>query len=183
MPAGARPAAAGGMGVRVVPDRSPVDDPSLTRAPGGGGPGGRRVSELPSGAVTFLFSDIEGSTRLVKTLRGRYGHLPGIGDRNGEVETLNDLGTLQKVRGDLRQAVSCHRQALDLARQIGSSRDEAHALAGLGQCEMAAGRISSAEGRLRQALEIFQRIGAAEAADVSAELQALTYDRPATQGP
>jgi class 3 adenylate cyclase len=30
------------------------------------------VGELPSGAVTFLFSDIEGSTRLVKTLRERY---------------------------------------------------------------------------------------------------------------
>jgi len=30
------------------------------------------MTELPSGAVTFLFSDIEGSTRLVKTLRDRY---------------------------------------------------------------------------------------------------------------
>jgi hypothetical protein len=70
--------------------------------------------------------------------------------------------------------VSCHRQALDLARQIGSSWDEANALAGHGRCEMAAGRISTAEGRLWQALEIFQRIGAAEAADISAELQALT---------
>ena len=35
---------------------------------------------------------------------------------------------------------------------------------------------------LRQALEIFQRIGAAEAADVSAELQALTDARPAAYG-
>ena len=35
---------------------------------------------------------------------------------------------------------------------------------------------------LRQALEIFQRIGAAEAADVSAELQALTDARPAAPG-
>src|SRR5579859_731142 len=33
MPPGARPAAAGGMGVRVVLDRTPVDDPSLNRAP------------------------------------------------------------------------------------------------------------------------------------------------------
>jgi class 3 adenylate cyclase len=30
------------------------------------------VAELPSGAVTFLFSDIEGSTRLVKQLRERW---------------------------------------------------------------------------------------------------------------
>jgi class 3 adenylate cyclase len=33
------------------------------------------LSELPSGAVTFLFSDIEGSTRLVKTLRERYARV------------------------------------------------------------------------------------------------------------
>ena len=68
---------------------------------------------------------------------------------------------------------SCHQQALDLARQIGSALEEAHALAGLGRCARAAGRTAEAEDRLRQALAIFQRIGAAEAADVSAELDAL----------
>jgi YVTN family beta-propeller protein len=31
------------------------------------------MAEVPSGAVTFLFTDIEGSTRLVKQLRDRYG--------------------------------------------------------------------------------------------------------------
>jgi YVTN family beta-propeller protein len=33
------------------------------------------MTELPSGAVTFLFTDIEGSTRLVKQLRERYGEV------------------------------------------------------------------------------------------------------------
>ena len=33
------------------------------------------MSGLPSGAVTFLFTDIEGSTRLVKALRGRYAEV------------------------------------------------------------------------------------------------------------
>jgi YVTN family beta-propeller protein len=33
------------------------------------------MTELPSGAVTFLFTDIEGSTRLVKQLRDRYGQV------------------------------------------------------------------------------------------------------------
>jgi YVTN family beta-propeller protein len=31
------------------------------------------VAELPRGTVTFLFTDVEGSTQLVKKLRGRYG--------------------------------------------------------------------------------------------------------------
>src|ERR1700689_3781217 len=33
------------------------------------------MTGLPSGAVTFLFSDIEGSTRLVKALRERYAQV------------------------------------------------------------------------------------------------------------
>jgi class 3 adenylate cyclase len=33
------------------------------------------VSGLPSGSVTFVFTDIEGSTRLVKALRDRYAQV------------------------------------------------------------------------------------------------------------
>jgi YVTN family beta-propeller protein len=36
-----------------------------------------RMADLPRGAVTFLFTDIEGSTRLVKQLRDRYGQVLG----------------------------------------------------------------------------------------------------------
>lgn len=46
---------------------------------------GGRMSGLPAGAVTFLFSDIEGSTRLVKALRGAVcggaGRAPAPGPR------------------------------------------------------------------------------------------------------
>ena len=97
-----------------------------------------------------------------------------IGDRGGEVDALNQSGTLSLAHGDLRQARSCHQQALDLARHIGSARNEAHALSGVARCALAAGRIAEAEAGLRQALAIFQRIGAAEAAGVSAELDAMS---------
>jgi class 3 adenylate cyclase len=33
------------------------------------------MSELPSGTVTLLFTDIEGSTRLLQHLGGRYGNI------------------------------------------------------------------------------------------------------------
>jgi class 3 adenylate cyclase len=33
------------------------------------------MADLPSGTVTFLFTDIEGSTRLLKQLRERYGEV------------------------------------------------------------------------------------------------------------
>jgi len=58
----------------------------------------------------------------------------------------------------------------------------ASALAGLGRCALAAGHADQAGDMLRQALEIFQRIGAAETAEVSAELQAITDGGPAAQG-
>jgi tetratricopeptide (TPR) repeat protein/transcriptional regulator with XRE-family HTH domain len=102
------------------------------------------------------------------------GILRDVGDPYGEVTALNATGSLSRAGGDLGSASSCHQRALDLARQIGSPRDEAHALAGLGRCALAAGRGADAEAGLRQALAIFQRIGGAEAADVSAELQALS---------
>jgi hypothetical protein len=35
------------------------------------------MADLPRGAVTFLFTDIEGSTRLVKQLHDRYGEVLG----------------------------------------------------------------------------------------------------------
>jgi len=57
---------------------------------------------------------------------------------------------------------------------IGSTWDEAHALAGLGRCALAADRTSEADTALRQAPAIFQRIGAGEAAEVSAEVNALS---------
>jgi class 3 adenylate cyclase len=33
------------------------------------------MSDLPTGTVTFVFTDVEGSTRLLRQLRERYGEL------------------------------------------------------------------------------------------------------------
>jgi tetratricopeptide (TPR) repeat protein len=96
-----------------------------------------------------------------------------IGDRGGEVEVINEAGTLYRTRGELDQAEAYHQRALQLAREIVSPWDEAHALAGLARCALAANRIADAVAGLRQALDIFRDMGAAEAADVTAELDAL----------
>ena len=132
------------------------------------------------GHVRGLIGDYRGAARNLEEALGLYR---AIDDPGGEVEALNVAGTLHRLGGDLRQARSCHQQALDLARQIGSAWDEAHALAGLGRCALATGHAARAENMLRQALQIFQRIEAAEAAEVPAELEALTDTRPAAHGP
>ncbi|MGD0935874.1 MAG: tetratricopeptide repeat protein [Streptosporangiaceae bacterium] len=127
------------------------------------------------GRVRRLTGDYPGAARDLQEAMGIYRD---IGERGGEAESVNEAGTLHRVCGDLAGAGSCHQQALGLARQIGSSWDEAHALAGLGRCALTAGHTAEADDKLRQALKIFQRIGAAEAADLSRELGALTKAGP-----
>jgi tetratricopeptide (TPR) repeat protein/transcriptional regulator with XRE-family HTH domain len=122
------------------------------------------------GGVLRLAGDHQGAADALETA---LGILRDLDDRGGEVEVLNEMGALQRVRGDLDQAAAYHRQALSLAREIFSTWDEAHALAGLGRCSLTAGHTADAEAGLRQAREIFERIGDAEAARVSAELEAL----------
>ena len=102
----------------------------MRHAPGGGLAGvgdglrwGCRVSGLPSGAVTFLFSDIEGSTQLVKALRERYVEVlaehrrlvrAAIAAHAGhEVDTQGDAFFV--AFGGAKQAVLC---ALEVQRVL-----------------------------------------------------------------
>jgi tetratricopeptide (TPR) repeat protein len=140
---------------------------------------GQANALLYLGVVRRVTDDYAGAARAMEEALGIYRDL---GDRSAEATGLNEAGTLHRIRGDLSAAGTCHRQSLDLAREIGSSWDEAHALAGLARCALAAGRTADAEAGLRQAQETFQRIGAAEASDVSAELDALITNSPAAQG-
>ncbi len=81
------------------------------------------MSELPSGVVTFLFSDIEGSTRLVKTLRERYPRIlaehrrlvrAAVGHHGGhEVDTQGDAFFV--AFAGAKQAVLC---AVEIQRAL-----------------------------------------------------------------
>jgi predicted ATPase/class 3 adenylate cyclase/DNA-binding CsgD family transcriptional regulator len=81
------------------------------------------VSGLPSGPVTFLFTDIEGSTRLVKALRDRYAQVlaahqriirAAIAAQGGyEVDTQGDA--FFAAFGSAKQAVLC---ALEIQRAL-----------------------------------------------------------------
>ena len=81
------------------------------------------MTELPSGAVTFLFSDIEGSTRLVKALRERYAQVlaehrqlvrAAIAQQAGhEIDTQGDAFFV--AFASAKQAVLC---ALEVQRAL-----------------------------------------------------------------
>ena len=134
-----------------------------------GDPPGEALALSNLGDARQLAGDYPGAAQ---NLQEALGICRQIGSPDAEVTALNESGTLSRIRGDLGQARSCHQHALDLARQLGIALEKACALAGLGRCARAAGRTAEAEDKLGQALAIFQRIGAAEAADVSAELDA-----------
>ncbi len=97
-----------------------------------------------------------------------------LGNRRGEAQALNEEGTLYLLSGDLEQATRCHHQAREHARAIAIPLEEAQALAGLGRCALAAGDGAQARTLLRQALDTLERLGSADAADLRAELGALS---------
>jgi class 3 adenylate cyclase len=79
------------------------------------------VTELPSGTVTFLFSDIEGSTRLLEQLGDRYANVLGdhrrilrerLGEANGqEIDTQGDafFFSFTRARDAVTGAVAAQR--------------------------------------------------------------------------
>ena len=81
------------------------------------------MSGLPSGAVTFLFSDIEGSTRLVKALRQRYPQVLAEHRRLVRAAIAGQAGYEVDTQGDAffvafagaKQAVLC---ALEIQRAL-----------------------------------------------------------------
>jgi class 3 adenylate cyclase len=85
------------------------------------------MTELPSGAVTFLFSDIEGSTRLVKALRERYVQVLAehrrlvraaiVGQAGHEIDTQGDAFFV--AFASAKQAVLC---ALEVQRALAAHR-------------------------------------------------------------
>ena len=95
----------------------------VVRAAADGRLGRRGVSGLPGGAVTFMFTDIEGSTRLVKALRERYGQVLAEHRRLVRAAIAGSAGYEVDTQGDAffvafagaKQAVLC---ALEIQRAL-----------------------------------------------------------------
>ena len=93
------------------------------------------MAELPSGTVTFLFTDIEGSTRLVKQLGERYGEVLVDNQRllrrafaefdGQEIDTQGDafFVAFRRARDAALAAISAQR-ALDTPTRRGGWKEE-----------------------------------------------------------
>src|ERR1700685_2997407 len=81
------------------------------------------MTDLPSGSVTFLFTDIEGSTRLVKALREQYAQVLAEHRRVVRAAIAAQAGHEVDTQGDAffvafasaKQAVLC---AVEVQREL-----------------------------------------------------------------
>ena len=82
-----------------------------------------------------------------------------FGGRDGQAETLNNLGELLARSSAAGQARDHHAQALAIARDLGVPLEEARALEGIGNSHLHDGSTAQAAAPLRQALAIYQHLG------------------------
>src|SRR5512132_1670302 len=79
------------------------------------------VRNLPSGTVTFLFTDVEESTRLLQDLGGRYAAVPAehrsqlreVFERHGGIEVDTQGDAFFVAFGSARDALAAAREARD----------------------------------------------------------------------
>ena len=85
-----------------------------------------------------------------------------LGDRIGEARVLNAIGETSP-RAD---GADFHRQALEVATEMGAPNEEARAREGIGRCQLLRGQHRQAAESLTQALAIYRRIGSPRAGQV-----------------
>jgi tetratricopeptide (TPR) repeat protein len=92
-----------------------------------------------------------------------------LGDRLGEARILNVIGETSPPAA----AAGFHRQALELATEMGAPIEQARAQEGIGRCQLRQGQPELAAESLRQALAVYRRTGSPRADLVEQTLRAL----------
>jgi len=103
-----------------------------------------------------------------ESLRRALDLFRSLGDRQGEVETLEELGSVTSdLRGSLREAEEAYRSVIELYREIGDGMGLARTTTWLGRSVQQAGRLAEArtilEEGLRLSREHHERISEASA--------------------
>ena len=105
-----------------------------------------------------------------------------LGDRLGQANALDDLGTAQQLTGDYRGAIQTHEAALALYRDLRHRLGQANALSHLGYAWSVTDEYPRAALALHEALDIYRdlgdRLGPADALNHLAAVLRLTGDFP-----
>src|SRR6266511_343541 len=90
-------------------------------------------------------------------------------DRNGEAQTLNNIGVVYASLGEMQKALEKYNQALPIRRAVGDRRGEAETLNNIGAAYGALGETRKALEKHNEALPIWRAIG-----DRSGEAETLS---------
>ncbi len=93
-----------------------------------------------------------------------------LGDRRGEGQTLNNLGSAYAALGEPRRAIELYEQRLAIAREIGDRRGKGNVLFNSGLALDALGDREAATERVQAALAIYHQIEDPNADRVRAKL-------------
>jgi CHAT domain-containing protein/Tfp pilus assembly protein PilF len=80
-------------------------------------------------------------------------------DRNGEAQTLNNIGEIYDVRGEMQKALEKFNEALPISRAIGDRKVEAVALSNIGGVYWSLGEMQKALEKYNESLPISRAIG------------------------
>jgi tetratricopeptide (TPR) repeat protein/CHAT domain-containing protein len=82
-----------------------------------------------------------------------------LGDRQGEAQTLTNLGNVYQFQGRWEEAIANYEKALEIFRKLGDRHGEAQTLTNLGNVYQLQGRWEEAIANYEKALEIFRELG------------------------
>jgi tetratricopeptide (TPR) repeat protein len=82
-----------------------------------------------------------------------------LGDRLGQANALNDLGTMRQMTGDYMGATEALEESLDIYRDVGNRLGQANALNGLGMVRRLVGDHRGATQALEESLDIYRDVG------------------------
>jgi tetratricopeptide (TPR) repeat protein len=82
-----------------------------------------------------------------------------IGDVQGEVMTLGNMGLAYANLGEYRRAIELYQQSMEIARRIGDIHGEGNGLANMGVAFSKLGKEDNCRECLLAARAIFERLG------------------------
>lgn len=101
----------------------------------------------------------------------------GKGDRTGEANTLNQIGTVYTNLKEYSKALEFHQQALAIYKEIGDLKGEAETFGYIGNTYFKAGQYRRVEKLFRQQLEDFRKADNKESEQLLLEIMRRYLDR------
>ncbi|MFC6863086.1 tetratricopeptide repeat protein [Halomicroarcula sp. GCM10025817] len=89
----------------------------------------------------------------------RLGEARDNENRQGEAQSLNDVGKVARKLGEYEAARESHQQSLEIYRTIGDQQGEAKSLGNIGAVVWNLGEYEQARKYLRESIEIYRTIG------------------------